>query len=449
VTDDDAISGEQGAYVPCADLAAAPVDVDVDGNAIAGGDEGRVAQGQSTLAESAADETSAISGATVGYVAKPCDCCGGLSGSSGLVDPGDTATGTHLVTQSSAPTLLDTFTRVIPWIVAPLTPGPNGQWYQWGQADTGQQWFAETNGGAQSPAPPDSFEVSGAAFLATGWHASGMSSGGLVNEPSLGGYDYTDYDFGWHLADHGFDVTADIYFEKYGFAITDINQFTLQVHVAATDQLNHAMASITYEIRRSSDPTLLVMTRGGSTLTISLPTLAAFTDYRIRWQVDGPKCNSRAKIWPIGTTEPAAWDGETTLLAPMRANAAFGATIQRSSGGVAGGLPQIMRLDNISLAAMNVYGHATVVEDSVTQIGPRQYQLKNSYLPGTIAAFIAHGGYPLVVASRFQALPNILEDDAVAGIFSFPATIDYSPAYNPTITTGTPVTAAYIVPPNC
>lgn len=77
MSEDDAISGESGGYVPCDDLPASPVAVDADGNAIAGGDEGRVPSGQSPHAESSGDETSAMSGATVGYVANPCEECGG------------------------------------------------------------------------------------------------------------------------------------------------------------------------------------------------------------------------------------------------------------------------------------------------------------------------------------------------------------------------------------
>jgi hypothetical protein len=448
MTDDAALFGESGGYVPCGGAAAAPLPLDPDSSAIAGEDGAYAPLGEGAAAEDAPDESAAIHGSVVGFVAKPCDCCGGLPGSSGLVDPGDTAGSPHNVIQSTASTLVDTFGRIITWDNAPTTPGPNGQWYLWGQADTGQQWFAETDGGAQTPPPPNSFEIDGATFLATGWDPGGMGSGGLINEPSLGGYDYADYDFGWQLADHGFDVTTDVYFGQYGFDAAAINQFTLQVHLASANQFNFAMASVSYQIIRSIDPTTLFMERGGSSATFTLPTLLAATWYTIRWQVDGPGCASRAKIWVAGTTEPAAWDGETTLLAPMRANAAFGATIGRSPGGVAVA-PQIMRLDNINLTPTNLYGHTTVVEDSVTQLGPRQYQLKNSYLPSTIAAFIEHAGYPLTVGSRYQSSANINEDDPVAGIFSFPVTLDYSPAYTPTITTGTTVTAAYIVPPNC
>jgi hypothetical protein len=77
-------------------------------------------------------------------------------------------------------------------------------------------------------------------------------------------------------------------------------------------------------------------------------------------------------------------------------------------------------------------------------LGPRQFQLSNPYVPKTITAFVDHDGYPLQFASTFQTAANIIEDNPALGIFSFPASITYTPSYNPTITTGTVVTACYI-----
>lgn len=76
MTDSDALYGEEGGYVPCDDEAAVQVASDADDYAIVGEGEGRVPAGQSALAESADDETAAVAGADVGYVAKPCgeDC---------------------------------------------------------------------------------------------------------------------------------------------------------------------------------------------------------------------------------------------------------------------------------------------------------------------------------------------------------------------------------------
>ena len=453
MTEIDAINGEAAGYVPCGEESAALPALDEDDEAIAGQAAGYVAANQGAATGPVPDESRAISGTAGAFLPAPCNCdCGRLPGSSGLVDSGSAPTGTLDVVQSTAGTLEDAFGRIIPYIYPP-TPGPVGQWDQWGLADTGQQWWNSSGGGSQLPPPPNSYELDGATVLVTDNHGdqTGPVVSLSVNAPTTGGYDYRYWDFGWVLCDAGFDVTFDVFFDRYlftaptGAAIT----FTMSVHVGAPDQLSHSRASVIFQQKRSTDALLMFLTRGGDPpASRTLPALSSSSWYRIRWQVDGPLCGSRAKIWLVGTTEPTDWDLETTLLAPMMANGSFLAGVA-SVGNIVGGPPRLLKGDNVNLSPRNLYGHATVTEDDVAQIGPRQYQLKNSYLPSTISAFVERTGYPLQKYSRFQVSPNILEDDPIAGIFSFPASINYTPAYNPTITTGTTVSASYVVPPAC
>lgn len=368
----------------------------------------------------------------------PCDCVPPVSGTS--------IGGTHTITQNSAGTLEDSFGRTIPYVASPTTPGPNGLWYQYGSADTGQQWWHGWQPGSQAPPPPNSVEIDGTSVLLDYNVGSSPITAGQMNRASLGGFEFEYYDFGWKLPDLGFDVTMDFWFEQFSPLVSNFNQFALGVGLGQDSQSNVAnfgQASVAYRIRRSTDVTQLFMRNGGSPnpATITIPALpSAQTWYRMRWQVTGQFGISRVKVWQVGNSEPSTWDGTTILAAPILANAFFSISNANSAGATS-------RMDNVHLEPLDETCYASICEDNVTQLGERQFQLRNPYVPKTITAFVDHAGYPLQYASASQSVPNIVEDDPSQGIFSFPASITYTPAYNPTITTGTDISACYIVPP--
>jgi hypothetical protein len=72
MTDDYAVAGEDGAYVPCPDLAASDDPAAPDNIAVTGQGEGYVGPGQSARAEDGIDDTAAVTGQGAGFVPDPC-----------------------------------------------------------------------------------------------------------------------------------------------------------------------------------------------------------------------------------------------------------------------------------------------------------------------------------------------------------------------------------------
>ncbi len=91
MSDDLALWGESGGYVPCGGMAASPLALDFDGNAVAGESGTYVTKDQAAAAAPDDGEDGfAVAGVSEGYVAKPCvedDCTGTPVGFAGYDRP--------------------------------------------------------------------------------------------------------------------------------------------------------------------------------------------------------------------------------------------------------------------------------------------------------------------------------------------------------------------------